>query len=204
MPRDHTPWSCQEVDERIDDNPGMDAAPWSQLKSEIYAFLGRNPKSNRLLPSIADLDPSHAVLDIGCGPGAAVRAAAGVVTRAVGVDRSAPMIEIARRRSRSFPNVEFAVGGAEKLPFPDGTFDRVWTIHSFHHWEEPALGLAESLRVLRPGGAFFVIESDTTGSHGLDSTRASQLSDQLRSIGYARAEVSKPYRQLVVTAVRSD
>ncbi len=181
----------------------MDAAPWSRLKSETYAFLGRNPKSNRSLPAIADLDPSHVVLDIGCGPGAAVRAAAGLVTRAVGVDRSAPMVEIARRRSRSLPNVEFAVGGAEELPFADRTFDRVWTIHSFHHWHQPARGLAESLRVLRPGGRFLIIESDTSGAHGLDIARTSRLCDELRAIGFAEADVSKPYRHLVVTAVSS-
>jgi ubiquinone/menaquinone biosynthesis C-methylase UbiE len=74
--------------------------------------------------------------------------------RAVGVDRSEAMIAIARRRSPGFPNVEFAVGPAESLPFPDAGFDRVWTIHSFHHWEDPARGIAEVLRVLRPGGYF--------------------------------------------------
>lgn len=181
----------------------MDTAPWPRLKSEIYAVFGRNPRSNRLLPSIADLGPSQVVLDIGCGPGAAVRAAAGSVSRAVGVDRSAPMIDIARRRSRSVPNVQFAVGGAEGLPFPDRAFDRVWTIHSFHHWHDPALGLAESLRVLRPGGRLLVVESDTTGSHGLDRTRATKLAEELRSIGFVEATVSKPHRQLVVTAVRA-
>ncbi|MGF1665084.1 MAG: class I SAM-dependent methyltransferase [Acidimicrobiia bacterium] len=178
----------------------MDTSPWSKLKSEIYALIGRNPKSNRVISSVVDLDPGHVVLDIGCGPGAAVRTVAGSVARAVGVDRSGPMIEIARRRSQDLPNVEFVVGAAEELPFPDGDFDRVWTIHSFHHWEDPARGIAEVLRVLRPGGRFLVIESESRGSHGLDRRRADELAERLRSAGFTDASVSKPARQLVVAA----
>ena len=89
-----------------------DQAPWSRLKSEIYSLFGRNPRSNRLMPSVADLKAFHEVLDVGCGAGAAVRAAADQVNRAVGLDRSQAMVDIARRRSRRFGNVEFEVGGA--------------------------------------------------------------------------------------------
>lgn len=177
----------------------MDSSPWSKLKSEIYAQIGRNPKSNRVIASVAGLGPDHVVLDIGCGPGAAVRAVAGSVARAVGVDRSQAMVEIARRRSRGVPDAEFAVGAAERLPFPDATFDRVWTIHSFHHWENPARGIDEVLRVLRPGGRFLIVESESRGSHGLDRRRAEELTERLRGAGFGDAAVSKPGRQLVVT-----
>jgi ubiquinone/menaquinone biosynthesis C-methylase UbiE len=180
----------------------MDETPWSRLRSEVYAVIGRNPRSNRVMPSIAELDPAHTVLDIGCGPGAAVRAAATSVRRAVGVDRSEAMIRIARRRSRRYDNVEFFVAGAEALPFPDTSFDRVWTVHSFHHWEDRRRGLDESLRVLRPGGSLMIVESDTSGPHGLDGARAADLADELRSVGFAESRVSKPHRQLVVTGVR--
>jgi ubiquinone/menaquinone biosynthesis C-methylase UbiE len=150
--------------------------------------------------SIADLDAAHTVLDIGCGPGAAVRAVAGSVARAVGVDRSEAMVHIARRRSRGVPDVEFEVGAAEELPYPDATFDRVWTIHSYHHWEDPTRGLAEAQRVLRPGGRLLVVESATRGSHGLDRRRAEALAERLRGTGLAEASVSKAGRQLVVAA----
>ncbi len=181
----------------------MDESPWSRLRSEVYAFFGRNPRSNRELPSTAGLSDSHVVLDIGCGPGAAVRAAAPLVSRAVGTDRSAAMVEIAKRRSRGVTNVEFAVGGAEQLPYPDETFDRVWTIHSFHHWEDKTRGMAEALRVLRPGGRLLIVESETRGSHGLDRTEAEEVAAELRAIGFDHAQVSKPHRQLVVTGVRN-
>ncbi len=179
----------------------MDESPWSRLRSEIYAFFGRNPRSNRDLPSTADLGESQVVLDIGCGPGAAVRAAAPFVSRAVGTDRSTAMVEIAKRRSRDVANVEFAVGGAEQLPFPDETFDRVWTIHSFHHWEDKTRGMGEALRVLRPGGRLLIVESETKGSHGFDRAEAEEVAAELRAIGFDEAAVSKPHRQLVVTGV---
>ncbi len=182
----------------------MDTSPWSRLKSEIYALIGRNPKSNRSITEIASLEPSHVVLDVGCGPGAAVRAASASVDRAVGVDRSEPMIAIASRRSKGLPNVEFAAAGAEDLPFPDATFDRVWTIHAFHHWEGRAAGITECLRVLKPGGRLLIVESETTSSHGLDQTRAVELADSLQKAGFASASVSKPGKQLVVTGVRGD
>lgn len=175
-----------------------DAAPWSKLRSEFYAVIGRNPRSNRAIPTIAGLDAAHAVLDVGCGPGAAIRTAAPSVRRAVGIDRSAAMIDIARRRSRGFENAEFAVGGVEQLPFPDDTFDRVWSIHSFHHWEDQTKGLAESMRVLKPGGRLLIIENDTNGAHGLSRAAADGLAERLRALGFREVSVTKPRRELVV------
>ena len=152
-----------------------------------------------------DLDlPALDELLTECGPGAAVRAAAPSVKRAVGVDRSDAMVEIARRRSEKVPNAEFLTAGAEDLPFDDGEFDRIWTIHAFHHWEHPDQGITECLRVLRPGGRFLIIEDDTKGPHGLDRARASAVVDQLLAAGFAEASVGKPYKQLVVTGVRGE
>ena len=178
-----------------------DTSPWPKLKSEIYGLLGRNPKSNRMVTTFADLQPSHIVLDIGCGPGAAVRTAAAIVERAVGVDRSEPMIAIATRRSAKVANAEFQAAGAEDLPFPDATFDRVWTIHAFHHWEDQTQGLAESMRVLRPGGWLLIIENDTNGPHGLNRIAAEGLAERLRSLGFDDASVAKPRKELVVRGV---
>lgn len=184
---------------RDQNRPVGDTSPWSRLKSELYSLFGRNPKSNRIMPSIAHLEPSHVVLDIGCGPGAAVRAAAGSVAHAVGVDRSESMIAIADRRSRDLGNVEYAAAGAEDLPFSDETFDRIWAIHSFHHWEDRERGIDECLRVLRPGGRLLIVENETKGSHGLDDAGVSELARSLRDAGFADASVSRPHRQLVVT-----
>lgn len=44
------------------------------------------------------------------------------------------------------------MGAAEAMPFPDGRFDLVVSTLSLHHWLDAKAGLAEMLRVLKPGG----------------------------------------------------
>jgi ubiquinone/menaquinone biosynthesis C-methylase UbiE len=114
------------------------------------------------------------------------------------------MIAIAKRRSGRFTNVEFVVAGVEDLPFPDASFDLVWTIHAFHHWEDRNRGIAECLRVLEPGGRLLIAESETRGGHGLDPSGAAELADTLREAGFASTSIAKPDRELVVTGVRAN
>ena len=68
----------------------MDTKPWSGFRSWVYSLIFRSPKSNRLIVDLAALNPDDRVLDIGCGPGAAVRRAADTVVAgsAMGVDRA--------------------------------------------------------------------------------------------------------------------
>ena len=99
-------------------------------------------------------------LDVGCGTGAAVRAAAATARRAVGVDISTGMIERARELAADLDNVEFIVGDSEQLPFPDDTFSAVMCSSSFHHYPDPAQALAEMARVLAPDGRVVIAEPD--------------------------------------------
>jgi ubiquinone/menaquinone biosynthesis C-methylase UbiE len=98
------------------------------------------------------LGPDDRFLDVGCGSGAAVRRAATVAQRAVGVDLSPGMIGRARELAREVPNVEFVEGDAEALPFADGEFTAVLCTTSFHHYPQPAAAAREMARVLEPGG----------------------------------------------------
>lgn len=177
-----------------------DEQPWSRLKSELYSLVGRNPRSNKRLVRFAQLGPGDHVLDIGCGPGAAVRRAAriAVAGSATGVDASPSMVAIARRRSKTVPNAAFEVGAAEALPFEDQRFSHVWSIHAFHHWNDPDAGLAECWRVLAPGGTAFMAETRGSGAHALSHDRAHGVAELMLTLGYVHSSVERVFREIVV------
>ena len=99
-----------------------------------------------------ELGPADRFLDVGCGTGAAVRAAAEVVERAVGVDLAPEMVDRARELAGGTERAEFVVGDSERLPFPDATFTAVLCTAAFHHFPNPRQALAEMARVLAPAG----------------------------------------------------
>jgi SAM-dependent methyltransferase len=89
------------------------------------------------------------VLDIGCGSGLALALAASRGARTSGLDISAPLLEVARRR---VPAADLREGGLDELPFADESDDAVLAINALQFAADPAGALREVHRVLRPGG----------------------------------------------------
>jgi SAM-dependent methyltransferase len=95
------------------------------------------------------------ILDAGCGSGplfAALRDRGAIVT---GFDKSAAMVELARRRLGDGADLQVADLGSP-LPFPDGEFDDVIASLVLHYLEDWGPALAELRRVLKPGGRLLV------------------------------------------------
>ncbi|MDH3601526.1 MAG: methyltransferase domain-containing protein [Candidatus Tectomicrobia bacterium] len=111
-----------------------------------------------------DLQTGHRVLDVGCGTGEDVRNLAHVVGSqgcAIGVDVSGVMIaEAANRHGDCGLPVAFGVSDAQYLAFADATFDRCRTDRALMHLKHPEQGLAEMVRVVRPGGKVVVFDFD--------------------------------------------
>lgn len=112
---------------------------------------------------IAAVAPAGArVLEVGCGPGyLALRLARRHGLAVTGLDLDPAMIDRARMNADRAPGggdrrPAFQVGDVAALPFPDGSFDLVVSTLSMHHWADPAAGLAEIGRVLRPDGRALV------------------------------------------------
>jgi len=99
------------------------------------------------------------VLDVGCGSGWLARRLAKRVSegRVVGMDVSDEMIRVARRTSLDFENILYATGEAGEIPWEANFFNHAISVESAYYWPEPAAGIREIFRVLRPGGAAWIL-----------------------------------------------
>ena len=110
-----------------------------------------------------ELVPGCSVLDVGSGAGEFLIEAASSVelARAVGIDISEAMVNNATSRARKAGvAVQFALGDAQRLDFPDESFDRVNCSRVLMHLDDPAAAIAEMTRVLVPGGRMAISEPD--------------------------------------------
>jgi SAM-dependent methyltransferase len=108
---------------------------------------------------VAAAAPAEAkVLEVGCGPGLlSIRLARSHGLQVTGLDLDRAMIDRATANTKAEAWDDgapptFVVGDVAALPFPDGSFDLAVSTFSMHHWDDPAVGLREIARVLRPGG----------------------------------------------------
>lgn len=113
---------------------------------------------------VPQLTTGRSVLDIGCGPGTitvglAERVAPGEV---VGIDREPAPLASARTvaAEKGLTNVDFAVGDAYALDFPDDSFDIVHAHQVLQHLTDPVGALVEMRRVCRPAGVVAVRDAD--------------------------------------------
>lgn len=109
------------------------------------------------------------LLDVGCGGG---QAAIMLKERypkldLTGIDLSAFLINRARRNAADHgQSITFEVANAQSLPFPEDSFDVVYSFGSAKHWPDPARGLAECWRVLRPGGEMLIADATSDATIG--------------------------------------
>jgi ubiquinone/menaquinone biosynthesis C-methylase UbiE len=111
----------------------------------------------RYVPALlrgAGIAPGQKVLDVATGTGIAaeaVAAAIGPSGRIIAADISPAMVERARERLTKLTNITFAVENGQALTFADASFDSVICNMGLMYFPDPARGLSEFHRVLRPG-----------------------------------------------------
>jgi SAM-dependent methyltransferase len=129
------------------------------VRYDALSRLLLSPFLARIAADVAAAAPDGArVLEVGCGPGhLSTRLARDHGLEVTGLDLDPAMIARARANTdragnRGGPRPSFLVGEVAALAFPDQSFDLVVSTLSMHHWADPAAGLTEIGRVLRPGG----------------------------------------------------
>jgi demethylmenaquinone methyltransferase/2-methoxy-6-polyprenyl-1,4-benzoquinol methylase len=119
----------------------------------LYARVTYSKAS--LMREIAALPASGRLLDVGGGTGRVSSAIRDLVDEVVIADVSFGMLDKADRSS-----LKPVCGGSEKLPFADGSFERVIMVDALHHAIHHADSAREMFRVLKPGGLLVIEEPD--------------------------------------------
>ncbi|MEW6681313.1 MAG: class I SAM-dependent methyltransferase [Nitrospirota bacterium] len=132
-------------------------------------LLGVEAFHGKLIDQAA-ISAGHRVLEIGCGTGnlAILTKRLNPAAEIVGIDPDPKALARARRKAeRSGDAIQFDLGFAEELPYPDSSFDRVLSAFMLHHLPPDAKPLAvqEARRVLKPGGSLHLADFDEGHPH---------------------------------------
>jgi SAM-dependent methyltransferase len=134
------------------------------------ATLAEGAELGRML-EFARLTGDERVLDVATGGGHTALAFAAHAREVVASDLTPAMLAAAARHlaRKGAANVRFEIADAESLPFHDAEFDVVTARFAPHHFPQPAAFVAESARVLRPGGRLIIFDNMAPEDAELDA-----------------------------------
>jgi ubiquinone/menaquinone biosynthesis C-methylase UbiE len=165
---------------------GKDYVPGKSWKSLAEALL-------RLMPPMV-------IADLGSGDGSFSLLLAQNAEKVIAIDSSAKMIEFAREQAQRshVKNVDYRLGDMEELPIDDASVDLVFFSQSLHHALHPDQALAETNRILKPGGRIAILD---LAKHRFEEARDMyadewlgfsevELDEMLSAAGFRRSEVT--------------
>jgi SAM-dependent methyltransferase len=182
---------------RIHSQFGHPAGVLGGLAGVVMASRSGNRQRNAWTVRQLDIQPTDRVLEIGFGPGLAIRDVAERATAGsvVGVDHSEVMRRQAGRRNRgsvAAGRVTLVSGGVADLigAYP-GTFDKAFAVNVFMFWSDPAAILRQAGRLLAPGARIaLTMQPRGRAVTDDDSDRAGErMAEALRAAGYADVDI---------------
>lgn len=149
----------------------------------VTKFLGQRTAFSHAAFFLPYLQPGLRLLDCGCGPGSITIDLAEIVTsgEVVGIDISESQIEQARNsaKERGISNVRFETANINELPFPENSFDAIFSHAVLEHLGNPLGALKEMCRVLKSGGILGVRDADRMGEIFWPQSAIIERSDEI-------------------------
>lgn len=156
------------------------------------ALRRSNRRRNRWAVSLLNIQPTDRFLEIGFGPGLAIREAASLATRGsvVGVDHSAEMVRQATKRNRAAvrkKRVRLYQADADSLPDFESPFNKVLAVNSLGFWPHPVDRLAELRSIMSEAGIIAIVSQPRCpGANREHTDRAeSEIRQLLQRAGFA-------------------
>ena len=162
----------------------------------LMAHRSSNRRRNVWAASLLDVRPDDRVLEIGFGPGLAIRELARLAAEGYvcGIDHSELMLRRARRLNAECLRrgvVDLRLGSVEDLPAFDEPFDKVLAVNAMVFWREPVSRLEELRRLLRSGGLVAVAHQPRGPGAGEESSAAKgrEMEAALSQAGFSGVRV---------------
>jgi ubiquinone/menaquinone biosynthesis C-methylase UbiE len=186
----------QKAIERIRAQFGRPTGLPGRIAGGIMAHRASNRRRNAWAVSLLDVQRDDRVLEIGFGPGVAIkelsaRAPEGYVC---GLDHSAVMVQQAARRNAEAVRqgqVDLRLGSVDELPAFDAPFDKVLAVNVTLFWDRPVELLGNLRRVLRTGGRI-ALAFQPRGPGATDeaaTTTGQELIAALRDAGFSQVRL---------------
>jgi len=158
-----------------------------------------NEECGNWVVSLLEVQSADSVLEIGFGPGVAIKRLLMLADRVAGVDPSPEMI--AQAQARNAPavatgRVELRRGAAARLPFESNTFDKAVAVNSMQVWPDAIAGLRELRRVLKPGGRVALGFTPYSGQ------KNEAVAEKLEAAGFVNAHVVEKEKNFCALAAR--
>ena len=119
-------------------------------------------RAGHVLAAMRSLAPwaGQTLVDLGCGTGYWLPRYAADAAMVIGIEPDPALRSAALNRAASLPAAAVLAGSAERIPLPDASVDVVHARFAYFFPPGPEAGLAEVLRVLRPGGHLVAVDND--------------------------------------------
>jgi len=162
------------------------AEEWDAIRS---LHVSENAVEQSITDMLSDA-PLGRMVDIGTGTGRMIELVGARAASVIGIDRSPEMLRLARAKltDADLPQAELRQGDMYALPLGDGSADLVILHQVLHFAQHPAAAIAESARLLAPGGRMLIVDF---ASHDLEELRSR---DAHARLGFADEQIAGWYQ----------